>query len=197
MLDRQASAVATHTLAVIVHPAFSHTLPEVPLALSFWEACCDAVLGKIAAGLDARSLAAMEMVSTRCRRVAADEDRWRALCIERFNTPPTALDSMHEVATWKEIYRWVPRCADVAGRRAEAGLRPGRRRLTAPLPPRCCRRQVQPRGIQVPAGADGGRGDAQAGLGARQRRRLHTQQHGGGVMRARCSWRHQQRARRT
>jgi hypothetical protein len=65
------AAAGTHKKALIVHPQWHHTLQHDPLALSFWEQCCDAVLTKIAAdcATEPRTLAALMAVNTRCRCV--------------------------------------------------------------------------------------------------------------------------------
>lgn len=98
----------TRSKALIVHPDWQHTLPLQPLTVSFWDECCDAVLTQIAAGVlangnDHRTLASLMLVNQRCLRVASADILWRALCIQRFNTPPHLSDS--ELMSWREVYR--------------------------------------------------------------------------------------------
>lgn len=92
--------------ALIVHPDWRHTLPLEPLTVSFWDECCDAVLTQIAAGVlagnDHRTLASLMLVNQRCLRVASADILWRALCIQRFNTPPHLSDPD---MSWREVYR--------------------------------------------------------------------------------------------
>ncbi|KAL6769358.1 hypothetical protein ACKKBG_A30700 [Auxenochlorella protothecoides x Auxenochlorella symbiontica] len=94
------------TRALVVHPAYVHTLQLRPVDSSGmqtrWGKLPLEVLLNILSFLDSpRDLARLELVNSSCRVLANDKHLWRRLCVRDFNVPLNISPS-----SWKELYRF-------------------------------------------------------------------------------------------